>query len=227
MNILYEDNHLIVCVKEPGVLSQAGSLDMPDMLTKIKAYIKEKYNKPGNVYLGLVHRLDLNVGGVMVFAKTSKAAKRLNEQIRYHSIEKKYLAVVIGALDKNKIYSLENYIIKDTTNKKAIISNKENGKYAKLSFKVIENLVIDKQIYSLIDIDLETGRFHQIRVQLANINHPLYGDNKYGPKTLGYELGLYAYSLSFYHPTKKEKLIFTHYPNEGIFKNYKKILKGN
>ncbi|MFW5794201.1 MAG: RluA family pseudouridine synthase [Bacillota bacterium] len=224
-NIIYQDNHIIVCLKEPGVLSQAGPLDKPDMVNKLKLYLKEKYNKPGNVYLGLVHRLDLNVGGVMVFAKTSKAAKRLNQQIRNNLFEKKYLAVVLGELNK-KHYELENYIKKDIDNRIAVITNKNSGKLAKLYFEVIDIYKNNTQTLSLVDINLETGRFHQIRSQLAYIGHPIYGDNKYGPKTKGYELGLYAYSLSFNHPTKKDKLKFVNYPKTGIFKLFYNSIRG-
>ncbi|MFO7969144.1 MAG: RluA family pseudouridine synthase [Candidatus Izemoplasmatales bacterium] len=221
-NVLYEDNHVIVVIKDPGVLSQAGPMDKPDMVNKLKLYLKNKYNKPGNVYLGLVHRLDLNVGGVMVFAKTSKAAKRLNEQIKKSLVEKKYLAVVLGKLNKLQ-YQLENYIKKDNSKRLAIITDKGKGKLAKLSFEVIDFFEAKKQVYSLIDINLETGRFHQIRSQLASIGHPIYGDNKYGPKTSGFELGLYAYSLSFNHPTTKDKMNFVSYPKTGIFKLFEKI----
>ncbi|WP_312031895.1 RluA family pseudouridine synthase [Hujiaoplasma nucleasis] len=221
IKILYEDNHLLVAVKKPGVLSQAGSLDMPDMLSILKDYIKDKYQKPGNVFLGLVHRLDLNVGGVMVFARTSKAAKRLNEQVRNHLFSKKYLAVVLGKMNLDQqVHVLENYIKKDEVHKVAQITESKNDQYAKLTYQVIEQVNIKRDVISLVDISLETGRFHQIRAQFSHIGHPLYGDNKYGPKTLGYELGLYAYELSFSHPITKESLTFIHYPGEGIFKSF-------
>lgn len=227
LNILYEDNHIIVTVKPPGVLSQAGPLDIEDMLTLLKEYIKEKYNKPGNVYLGLIHRLDLNVGGVMVFAKTSKAAKRLNEQMRNHDFDKQYFAVVIGEMPVDKrIYVLEDYLKKDTNKKIAIMTQSKNDQYAKLTYQVLESKSIDDQHLSLLDIKLETGRFHQIRAQLSNIGHPLFGDNKYGPKTRGYEIGLYSYQLSFNHPTTKEALTFINYPTDGIFSCFELFGKG-
>jgi len=222
LKILYEDNHILVTVKKPGILSQAGSLDMPDMLTIIKNYIKEKYDKPGNVYLGLIHRLDLNVGGVMVFAKTSKAAKRLNEQMREQLFSKQYFAIVQGKmLLDNKIHVLENFIKKDEINKIALITNSSNDQFSRLTYQVLESVKVDHQDLSLLDVRLETGRFHQIRAQLSHIGNPLYGDNKYGPKTKGYELGLYAYQLSFIHPVSKEELTFIDYPTEGIFSRFK------
>ena len=227
LEILFEDNHIIVCVKKAGILSQAGSLDMPDMLTLLKAYIKEKYQKPGNVFLGLVHRLDLNVGGVMVFARTSKAAKRLSQQIRNQQFNKQYFAVVNGDSGSlNKPVMLENYIKKDQNERKAIISDDINDQYAKLVYETLEKTTVNGQVLSLVNIELITGRFHQIRVQLAHQDLPLYGDNKYGPKTRGYELGLYAYQLSFNHPTKKEDMTFYHYPSTGIFQNFHMLRKG-
>lgn len=221
LKIHYEDNHIIVCSKKPGILSQAGSLDLPDMLTMIKAYIKERYQKPGNVYLGLVHRLDLNVGGVMVFAKTSKAAKRLSEQIRHHQFNKKYVGVVNGKLEPmHKSTILEDYILKDNHEKKAVITDQSKGQYAKLIYHPLEHIVLKNSAYTLLDIELITGRFHQIRAQLAHQGYPLYGDNKYGEKTKGYELALYAYHLSFTHPTTKQALSFMDYPSNGIFNQF-------
>jgi 23S rRNA pseudouridine1911/1915/1917 synthase len=226
LNILYEDNHIIVCIKPAGTLSQASDLNMPDMLTDLKAYIKEKYNKPGQVFCGLVHRLDLNVGGVMVFARTSKAAKRLSQQIREHQFNKHYFAVTrgdSGHLNQNVV--LENHLKKDQKNRKAIITDRQTDQYAKLIYQTLEKVTVKDELLSLVDIELITGRFHQIRAQFANQHLSLYGDNKYGKKTAGYELGLYAYALNFRHPVSKEELTFYHYPNEGIFKQFK-LLNG-
>lgn len=221
LKVLYEDNHIIVVVKESGVLSQASSLDMPDMLTIIKQYLKDKYQKPGNVFLGLVHRLDLNVGGVMVFAKTSKAAKRLNDQMKNHLFSKKYLAVVRGDMPVDgQVLLLENYLKKDSLLKKAVITDSHKDQLARLRYQVLETAIYNKEHLSLLDVDLETGRFHQIRVQLANIGHPLFGDNKYGLKTMGYELGLFAYELSFNHPISQATLLYTYYPEKGVFTNF-------
>ena len=171
--ILYEDNHIIVVVKPFNVLSQSDNTGDISIMDMIKSYLKEKYNKPGNVYLGLVHRLDRPVGGIMVFAKTSKAAARLSKSFNEHSIVKKYFAIVHGKVDS--IGKYVDYIDKDK-NGNAFIS--ENGKKA-----VLEYLLIDynkKNNCSLVSIDLKTGRHHQIRIQFASRGHYLIGDQRYG-----------------------------------------------
>ena len=211
LNIFYEDNHIIVVEKIINVPSQADSSNDIDMITLIKNYIKEKYNKPGNVYLGLVHRLDRPVGGIMVFAKTSKAAKRLTDSIKHHEFHKKYYAVVEGILDK-KEDTLVDYIEKDSNNN-AIIT--KNGKYAELKYKVLK----EQNNYSLVDIDLVTGRHHQIRIQFKNINHPLYGDQRYGKQDKK-QIALYAYKLEFIHPVKKEPMIFTNIPKSNFWEKW-------
>ena len=200
LNILYEDNHIIVVFKPAGILSQADKTGDDDMLTLIKKYIKEKYNKPGNVYLGLVHRLDRQVSGIMVFAKTSKAASRLSEEIRNNKMHKKYRAIIHGYLDK-KEGTLINRIEK-LDNKKVLIDT-PSGKEAILNYKVIK----EKNNLSLVDIDLVTGRYHQIRIQFASINHSLLGDYLYNKMDTN-NLALVSYSLSFIHPTTKEKMNF-------------------
>ncbi len=206
MDILYEDNHVIVVYKEKGILSQADGSNKPDMLTIIKSYIKEKYNKSGNVYLGLVHRLDINTSGVMVFAKTSKAASRLSEDIKNNKLHKRYYCVVEGNITNDG--KLIDYLEKDEIIKKAFIS--KNGKEAILEYNVIKNYKIDNNDVTLLEINLITGRFHQIRCQLSNIGHPLYGDKKYGSKySIEYlDFPLEAYHLEFIHPTTKELLVF-------------------
>ncbi|MBQ3469056.1 MAG: RNA pseudouridine synthase [Bacilli bacterium] len=203
LNVLYEDNHVIVVEKPVNVLSQADSTKDIDMLTLVKEYIKEKYHKPGNVYLGLVHRLDRPVGGIMVFARTSKAASRLSEQVRTSKIEKVYLAIVKGILKekegtfKDKIKKLENG--------NSIIA--EDGKEAILNYQVLS----EKEGLSLVKVKLITGRHHQIRVQFSSRGYPLCGDQRYGDEDKT-QIALYAYELSFYHPTTKEKLTFTLLP---------------
>jgi len=208
IEILYEDNHIIVCVKPRGILSQEDSSDKEDMLNLLKKYIKEKYNKQGNVYLGLVHRLDINTKGIMVFARTSKAAARLNESILKHDFIKKYKATVEGEINNTEYIPLINYIKKNEKDKKSYISN--DGSYAELEYKLIKKYKINDVLVSDIDIILKTGRFHQIRCQMANIGHPLYGDTKYGSKNKldNFEMPLIAYHLEFPHPTKKEMMIF-------------------
>lgn len=215
MEILYEDNHLLVVVKPTYILSQSDGSDTQDMLTILKKYLKEKYNKPGNVYLGLVHRLDKEVGGVMVFAKTSKAASRLSEQVRLHQFEKYYLAVVKGKVESN---TYKDKILREEYQSKI----DEKGKEAILSFETLK--VIDNN--SLVKIKLLTGRHHQIRVQFSARGHYLLGDKRYGKKG-EFPLALYAYHLAFYHPITKEKLIFENFSNAGYFSkfNVKELLK--
>ena len=210
--ILYEDNHIIVVYKFSGILSQSDSTKDLDMVSIIKTYLKDRYHKPGNVYLGLVHRLDRPVKGVMVFAKTSKAAARLSKQIKNGQMHKKYYAVVEGIL-KEKEGILENKIEK-LDNKKVLIDS-QNGKEAKLKYKVLK----EKDNLSLVDITLLTGRYHQIRLQFSSRNHPLYGDTLYGSKYKG-DLALISYSLSFIHPTTKEKMCFEIKINSQIMTNF-------
>ena len=211
LKILYEDNHIIVVEKKPNIPSQADKTDDIDMLTIVKQYIKEKYGKPGNVYLGLVHRLDRPVGGIMVFAKTSKAASRLSDQVRLKKFKKIYLAVVDGKLENNE-GTLENYLYKDERNNvsKVVNKDKKNSKFAKLDYKVLKyNEVKD---LSLLEINLHTGRHHQIRVQLSYFKHSIFGDQKYGTRGKGKQIALWAYKLSFEHPTTKELMTFKDLP---------------
>lgn len=219
LKILYEDNHIIVVVKEPGIPTQEDKTGDKDMLTIVKEYIKVKYNKPGNVYLGLVHRLDRMVGGVMVFAKTSKAASRISEYIRQKNVKKRYLAVVNGTLPvTDKKVELRNYLVKnERLNMSRVVDSTTKGsKEAILEYKVLKNFTFNGKDYSLVDIDLHTGRHHQIRLQFAHIGHPLYGDIKYGQKVnkVGQNLALFSYYLSFFHPTKDEYLEFEFKPTE-------------
>lgn len=207
LNILYEDNHIIVVVKPQNILSQADITQDIDMLTIIKKYIKEKYNKPGNVYLGLVHRLDRPVGGIMVFAKSSKAASRLQKSMKNGEFHKKYLAVVHGFLEK-KIGEMTDYLTKKEDGT-TIVTNKEMGKLSKLKYNVIEENTSNN--LSLVEIELITGRHHQIRVQFSKREHPLYGDQKYG-KNDNKQICLWAYELEFIHPVKKEIMKFTFFP---------------
>ncbi len=211
INVLYEDNHLLVVEKKVGVLSQSDGTNTPDMLTILKEYIKDKYNKPGNVYLGLVHRLDKNVGGVMVFAKTSKAARRLSEAIRNREFKKTYLAICKGVIDFDGRY--QDYLKREEY--RSFVSNSKDGRLASLNYQVLAT----KDNNTLVKINLETGRHHQIRVQFSYHNHPLLGDEKYGSKGK-YPIALFAYKLEFAHPTTKEKLEFTLLPKEGYFKNF-------
>lgn len=222
LKILYEDNHIIVVVKEPGIPSQADKTKDADMLTIIKQYLKEKYNKPGNVYLGLVHRLDRSVGGVMVFAKTSKAASRLSEQVREKQFRKNYIAVVKGKFNNQKGI-MQDYLVKDERMNKSFVTSKEhkNAKFSELEYEVIK--YDERTNMSLVKIDLKTGRHHQIRVQFSSRGHSLCGDTKYGTRSRSKQLALWAYKLRFYHLTTKEELEFTCLPETAGVWN---ILKG-
>lgn len=215
LEVLYEDNHIIVVVKPCNILSQADSTGDIDMLTIVKKYIKEKYHKPGNVYLGLVHRLDRPVGGVMIFARSSKAASRLTSMIKEHKFTKRYLAVVNGFL-QNKNGTYHDYLLKKEDGN-TVFTTKEKGKEAVLEYKVLKENK-DKNL-SLVDILLLTGRHHQIRVQFASRGNSLYGDQRYG-KCDNKQIALWAYSLTIYHPITKEQLTFKKYPfeNGGIWK---------
>ena len=209
LNIIYEDNHIIVVEKPVNILSQADNTKDEDMLTLIKKYLKEKYQKPGNVFLGLVHRLDRPVSGVMVFAKTSKAASRLSQSMKEGLFHKSYYAVVKGILPK-KEDTLIDFLEK--TEDKKVLLNTPNGKKAILHYKVIE----EKESLSLVDIALETGRYHQIRVQFASRGYPLFGDQLYGKQDKE-QIALCAYKLSFPHPITKEMLTFSIKPTGKIW----------
>ncbi len=204
--ILHEDNHIIVVLKPQNVPScEDESKDM-DMLTMIKEYIREKYNKQGNVYLGLVHRLDRPTGGVMVFAKSSKAASRLSEQLRDGDFEKRYLAVTVGSPREEKA-TLTHYMKKNAVNNMVYVCppTVQGAKFAELEYNVLEK----NSDLALVDVRLHTGRSHQIRVQMSAIGHPLYGDMRYGgEKAKKGHLALWAYYLSFTHPVSKERMVF-------------------
>jgi 23S rRNA pseudouridine1911/1915/1917 synthase len=202
INILYEDNHLLVVEKEANIPVQEDSSKDLDLLTMLKQYIKDKYNKPGNVYLGLVHRLDRPVSGVMVFAKTSKAASRLSDQIRNQEINKTYLAVIDNVIDE-KEGRFKDHLLKDENTN--IVKVDPKGKESILEYKVLDT----KENKTLVEINLITGRSHQIRVQFSSRNYPLYGDQKYNinakPKE---QIALLANKLSFKHPISKEQMNF-------------------
>jgi len=211
LKVIYEDNHIVVVEKPVNIPSQGDKTGDIDLLTMVKQYIKGKYQKPGNVYVGLVHRLDRPVGGVMVFAKTSKAASRLSNQVREKVFKKKYLVVVDGKVSP-KQGILEDYLYKDERHNisKVVNKDKKNAKLAKLDYKVLKyNEVKD---LSLLEIDLHTGRHHQIRVQLAHFGHSIFGDQKYGTRGQGKQIALWAYSLTINHPVTKEKMTFEDLP---------------
>lgn len=215
IQILYEDNHLLVVKKPVNMLSQGDKTTDPDLLTVLKADIKERYKKPGNVYLGLVHRLDRPVGGVMVVAKTSKAASRLSEQVRNHEFKKAYLAVVHGMPARAEA-TLEHYLEKDsgTNTVKAYQEWRQGAKKAILHYSVLKSL----EGLSLVKVVPYTGRPHQIRVQFSAIGNPLYGDQKYGGclNRPGQQIALWSLSIKCIHPTLKKEMAFEHLP-PGVY----------
>lgn len=205
--IIYEDNHLLVVVKPQGIPVQKAESSNDDFQSLLKDFLKRKYDKPGNVFLGIVHRLDQPVGGVMVFAKTSKAASRLSEQIRQNIWKKQYLAVVDG-VPRQKSGILEDYLVKNEARNEVFVSKKEDpkAKFARLFYETLGS----KNGRSLLKITLETGRAHQIRVQLSSRGLPIANDHKYNKNAkLGSNIALWAYSLEIEHPVTKEKLVFS------------------
>lgn len=212
LNVIYEDNHLILVEKPPNILSQSDITGDMDMLSIVKKYLKEKYHKPGNVYLGLLHRLDRPVGGLLLFAKTSKAASRMTNQIKNHLVKKTYLAVIRGKMDE-KTGILQDYL-KKLPNGNTVVTSKNDGKYAELSYTVLD--YHKEKNLSLVEIELKTGRHHQIRVQFSSRGYPLYGDQRYGVQDKK-QIALYAYKLEFIHPVTKEKKSFQRLPSNSIF----------
>jgi 23S rRNA pseudouridine1911/1915/1917 synthase len=205
IDVLFEDNHLIIVNKNPGALVQGDKTGDKTLVDHIKEFLKNKYNKPGDAYLGVIHRLDRPTSGVVIFAKTSKALTRLNQQFKERKIDKKYWAIT----QKNteiKSGKLENWIIKNSKqNKSYIHSNKVPGsKVAKLEYQLIKEL----KNYLLLEVILETGRHHQIRAQLSEIGFIIKGDLKYGSKRSNKDgsIDLHAYQVVFNHPVTKKNI---------------------
>lgn len=210
--ILYEDNHIVVLVKPANMLVQGDSTGDPDVLSWLKQYIKEKYNKPGDAFIGLVHRMDRPVGGLLVFARTSKAAARLSEQVRTHDLCREYVCVCQGdAADK---FTLHDWLQKDeAANRVKVIPPylKLQGKEAILHGRTMAH----RSNHSLVCIRLETGRAHQIRVQMQHDGHPLWGDNRYGNGKRGQQIALWGMRLSLSHPITGENMLFIAPPPEA------------
>ena len=205
LNVLFLDNHLLAVYKEFGQLAQADSPGGGSLLDQCKSYLKSKFDKPGNVFLGLVHRLDRPVAGVMVFARTSKAASRLSQQFRERTPQKKYRAVVQG-IPAETSATLVHFLRKEKSLKATVFPRSApESKRAELSYSV-ESIV---QSNAILDIHLKTGRFHQIRSQLAFIGYPIIGDIKYGAEHSLPEqkIALYASSITFKHPITKEEML--------------------
>lgn len=212
LQVVYEDNHVIVVVKPQNVPSCPDETGDKDILTVVKEYLIQKYDKKGDAFVGLIHRLDRPTGGVMVFAKTSKAASRLSESMKNGEFEKKYFAVVVDTPKEKSMLNLTHYLVKDST-KNMVYSvplATEGAKKAVLDYTTLAS----ENNLSLLSIRLHTGRAHQIRVQMQTIGNPLFGDQRYGGgKTpVGYNLALWAVELKFVHPTTKEKMTFRVYP---------------
>lgn len=222
LNVIYEDNHIIVVEKMVNIPSQGDKTGDVDMLSIIKDYLKEKYQKPGNVYLGLIHRLDRPVGGVMVFAKTSKAAARLSEQVREKAFQKEYLVVVNGKMESPK-GEWNDWLFKNerANMSKVVPEGTKNAKQASLEYEVLK---YNEEInLSVVRVKLHTGRHHQIRVQFSSRGHSIYGDQKYGGRGHGKQIALWAYRLTIFHPITKEEMTFQVLPEiNGTWK----ILEG-
>ncbi|WP_439130740.1 RluA family pseudouridine synthase [Polaribacter sp.] len=217
LQVLFEDNHIIIVNKRSGDITQGDKTGDKPLSDVVKAYIKEKYNKPGNVYLGVVHRLDRPTSGIIIFAKTSKALERLNKMLRDKNINKTYWAVVKDTPKKEKD-TLINYLKKNPKNNKSSVYQKEisGSKRAVLHYQVIQKL----DNYTLLEVDLETGRHHQIRAQLSAIGLPIKGDLKYGFNRSNKDgsIHLHARKIAFIHPVSKENILVTApTPNDVIW----------
>lgn len=210
LNVVYEDNQILVVIKPQNIPTQEDSSKDKDLLTMCKEYIKEKYNKPGEVYLGMVQRLDRPTGGLIVFARTSKSAKRLCEAIKNEEFKKKYLAVVMGQPKERKAH-LTHYLKKDMVKNKVYIapSLEEGAKKAELDYQVLDT----EQNMSLVEVALQTGRSHQIRVQMQSLQTPIFADGKYGQALPNKKLALWAYNLEFVHPTLNKTMKFISLPD--------------
>ena len=221
--VLYCDNHVLAVVKPCNMPVQADSSGDMDLLTAMKKYVGEKFSKPGAVYLGLVHRLDRPVGGVMVFARTSKAAQRLTEAFAGHTVDKRYLAVLQGEMAGER--ALKNWLLKDgaTGNVRAVSENTPGAKLALLDTRPLAS----REGTTLTEVELHTGRAHQIRVQHKAAGYPLWGDSRYGGGKPGQQIALWAYRLTLIHPTQKTELTFRAMPvGSAAWSLYSDVLEG-
>ena len=224
LTVVYEDNHLLVVLKRPNQLTQSDQTGDSDLLSEARAYIEDKYQKPGKAYLGLVHRMDRPVSGLIVFARTSKAAARLSEQVRMHEMYREYVCIAEG--EPPQRFRLTDYLKKDEdANVVRVIPDylKAEGKLAVLNGVNVRHL----NGQSLCAIRLETGRAHQIRVQMAHSGHPLVGDHRYGHPEGKEQIALYGMRLTLTHPTIKERMVFmAPLPANPLFKPFERDLKG-
>ena len=218
LQVLFEDNHILIVNKRAGDITQGDKTGDKPLSEVVKEYVKDKYNKPGNVFIGTVHRLDRPTSGIVIFARTSKALERLNKMLRDKVIQKTYWAIVKNQ-PKVKTDTLTNYLKKDSKKNKSFVYKKEieGSKKATLHFKVIQQL----DNYSLLEVDLETGRHHQIRTQLSHIGSPIKGDLKYGFDRSNKDgsISLHARKINFIHPVTKEIItIIAPTPTDPIWK---------
>lgn len=218
MTPLYEDNHIIIVNKAPGEIVQGDKTGDKPLSETIKEYLKAKYNKPGNVFCGVVHRIDRPVGGVVIFAKTSKALSRLNEMLRKGELHKTYWALVEGQPEKEEA-TLTDYLVSDGRLNKTFVSDEKNPEAKKSVLKY--RTVARGDNYTLLEVNLLTGRKHQIRCQLAAVGHPIKGDLKYGAKRSNRDGGisLLARKIEFSHPVSKQ-LISVEAPLPQEFKKF-------
>ena len=215
LEVLYEDNHIIAINKKSGDIVQGDKTGDAPLSDFVKAYIKEKYNKPGEVFLGTIHRLDRPTSGVVLYARTSKALSRMNEQFREKQVQKTYWAVVDNA-PANDSGTLENYLLKNQKQNKSYVTKGSDGKHAILDFKMLKKL----DNFFHLEIKPKTGRHHQIRVQLAHIGCIIKGDLKYGAKRSNKDASIHllAQKLEFLHPVKKEPItIVAPAPNNSVW----------
>lgn len=224
MTVLYEDNHIVIVNKAPGEIVQGDKTGDTPLSDKVKAYLKEKYHKPGNVFCGVTHRLDRPTSGVVVFARTSKALSRLNELFRTGEVEKTYWAVV-KSRPPSEEDTLIHYLIKNEKNNKSTAYDREkpHTKKAVLHYR----LIAASQNYYLLAVNLETGRHHQIRCQLAKTGSPIKGDLKYGADRSNPDgsISLHARSISFIHPVSKVQVTVTApVPQENLWQAFEKMI---
>ena len=215
LEVLYEDNHIIAINKKSGDIVQGDKTGDAPLSDFVKAYIKKKYNKPGEVFLGTIHRLDRPTSGVVLYARTSKALSRMNEQFREKQVQKTYWAVVDSA-PANDSGTLENYLLKNQKQNKSYVTKGSDGKHAILDFKILKKL----DNFFHLEIKPKTGRHHQIRVQLAHIGCIIKGDLKYGAKRSNKDASIHllAQKLEFLHPVKKESItIVAPAPKDSIW----------